>query len=181
MNNISREYAEALFLLSCEARAMDEYLNDIRLVKQAFSEEPEYTALLRSPNLPITEKLSLIEAAFGGRVNEHTCSFLKLLCENGRMELLGECILAYEELYNQIGGICAVRVTSAVELTFSEKEGLIKGLEKRLGRRVELSYTVDPSILGGIIVETSDTVIDGSIRRKLQEVKEVISSEPKAP
>lgn len=179
MNNISSEYAEALFMISCEECAEEEYLNDIRLVGQTVALEPEFIMLLRSPNLSLEEKLSSIEAAFGGRVNENVNSFLKLLCQNNRIELLGECISAYEALYNQIKGVVVARVTSAVQLTESEKERLAKGLEKKLGRRVELSCHVDSQILGGIVVETEDAVIDGSVRRKIQEVKEVIEGEPK--
>lgn len=181
MNNISTEYAEALFLISCEENEAEEYLNDVRLVGKLFKEEPEFIMLLRSPNLSQEEKLSVLESAFGGRVKEHVCSFLKLLCQNGRMELLHECIEAYEALYNQIKGVAPVCVTSAVALSEDELQRLTAGLEKKLGRRVELECVVDPSILGGIIVETNDTVIDGSIRRKIQEVKEVINSEPKTP
>lgn len=181
MNNISSEYAEALFLISCEENAEEEYLNDIRLVGQVIDAEPEYIMLLRSPNLTLEEKLTSIDEAFGESVNENVLSFLKLLCENNRMENLGECIEAYEALYNQIKGVVIARVTSAVELTDLEKERLTAGLEKKLGRKVELACAVDPAILGGIIVETGDTVIDGSVKRKIQEVKEVINSEPKAP
>ena len=98
MNNISTEYAEALFLISCEENEAEEYLNDVRLVGKLFKEEPEFIMLLRSPNLSQEEKLSVLESAFGGRVKEHVCSFLKLLCQNGRMELLYESIEAYEAL-----------------------------------------------------------------------------------
>lgn len=179
MNNISSEYAEALFLISCEEHSEEEYLNDVRLVGQIVAGEPEFIMLLRSPNLTLEEKLSFIEQAFGGRINENVNSFLKLLCQNNRMELLSECISAYEALYNQIKGVVVARVTSAVQLTGSEKERLTAGLQKKLGRRVELTCRVDPTILGGIIVETEDAVMDGSVRRKIQEVKEVIEGEPK--
>ena len=77
-NNISHEYAEALFLLSCEEKSEEKYLSDLRLVKKIFEKEPEYLELLHSPSIGKEEKLNLIESAFGGSVNEHVVSFLKI-------------------------------------------------------------------------------------------------------
>ena len=99
-NNISLEYAEALFLISCEKNKQDELLKDLGIVKDTVSEE--YIMLLRSPDIAREEKLSLIDSAFENRVNEHIVSFLKLLCDNGRIELLPLCIENYEKLYNSV-------------------------------------------------------------------------------
>ena len=176
-NNISLEYAEALFLLSCEENKKEEYLRDLGIVKEALTEE--YIMLLRSPEISKEEKLGLIDAAFEGRVLEHIVSFLKLACENGRAELLPMCIENYEKLYNRVNKVIVARVTSAVELTEEEKAKIIAALEKKSGHRVELLCTVDQSVIGGVIISTEDVVIDGSLRRKIHDVKEVIKVEPK--
>ena len=168
-----------MFLLSCENQKCEEYLEDIRVLKQAVADSSEYIELLRSPNVEVKEKLRLIDLALEGKVNEDVLSFLKLLCEKGRVELLSECIENYEKLYNQINSVIKANVISAVELTDDEKEKIIKGLERRTNKRVELVCGVDKSILGGIIINMEDAIIDGSLRRRIQEVKEVISSEPK--
>lgn len=179
-NNISLEYAEALFLLACECSQSQEYLSDLGIVKSLIQAEPEYLSLLRSPNISREEKEALIDGALGGRVKEHIVSFLKLLCEKNRADLLPLCIENYEKLHNQINKVVVARVTSAVELTLDERERLIKSLERKTGHKVELICQVDKSILGGIIVKTEDTVLDGSLKRKIHDVKEVIKSEPKA-
>ena len=85
-NNISHEYAEALFLLSCEEKSEEKYLFDLRAVKEILDSEPDYIELLRSPAISKDEKLTLIENAFSGRINEHIVSFLKLMCENNRID-----------------------------------------------------------------------------------------------
>ena len=178
-NNISHEYAEALFLLSCEEKSEEKYLSDLRLVKKIFEKEPEYLELLHSPSIGKEEKLNLIESAFGGSVNEHVVSFLKLLCENNRIEQLFPCFEVYEKLYNQVKRVIVATVTSAIELTEDEKSRIKSRLEKKLGHGVELICKVNEKILGGIIIETDDTVIDGSLKRKMRDVKEVISDESK--
>lgn len=178
-NNISHEYAEALFLLSCEEKSEEKYLFDLRLVKDILDNEPEYVELLHSPSIPRDEKLIIIENAFGGRINEHIVSFLKLLCENNRIEYISACFEDYEKLYNQVKRVIVANVTSAVALTEDEKAKIIKKLEKKFGYRVELICKIDEKILGGIIIKTDDTIMDGSLKRKMRDVKEVIISEPK--
>ena len=123
-NKISLEYAEALFLLSCEQGKSEEYLKDLRLVGEALQSDGELLLLLRSPNLSHEEKDGVIDAIFGARLQEDTVSFLKLLCQKGRAELLPLCIADFERLYNEINRVVVAEVTSAVPLTEAEKEKL---------------------------------------------------------
>ena len=178
-NNISHEYAEALFLLSCEEKSEEKYLNDLKMVKAIFNSEPDYIELLHSPAISKDEKLALIENAFAGRINDHVVSFLKIMCENNRIEEIYSCFDVYEKLYNDVKRVIVASVTSAVELNESEKAKIIANLEKKFGYKVELICHVDESIIGGIIIKTEDTIIDGSLKRKMRDVKEVISDESK--
>ena len=178
-NNISHEYAEALFLLSCEEKSEEKYLFDLRLVKKMLDQSPEYLELLHSPSIAKEEKLNLIDAAFSGKINEHVVSFLKLLCDNNRIEYIYSCFENYEKLYNQVKRVIVANVTSAVKLTDGEKAKITEKLEKKFGCRVELLCETDEKILGGIIIKTDDTILDGSLKRKMRDVKEVISSESK--
>ncbi len=179
-NKISLEYAEALFLLACEQEKGEEYLSDLRLIRDLIKGEAELLLLLRSPNLSAEEKEGVIDTAFGGALQEDTVSFLKLLCQKGRVELLPLCIEDFERLYNEVNRVIVAEVTSAVPLTDMEKEKLTHSLERKTGHRVELLCRVDKEILGGIIVRTEDAVLDGSLKHKIHRVKEVIKSESKA-
>ena len=178
-NNISHEYAEALFLLSCEEKSEEKYLFDLRAVKEILDSEPDYIELLRSPAISKDEKLTLIENSFSGRINEHIVSFLKLMCENNRIDELYPCFDVYEKLYNEVKRVIVANVTSAVTLNEDEKAKIIARLEKKFGYKVELVCQVDEKIIGGIIIKTEDTIIDGSLKRKMRDVKEVISDESK--
>ena len=178
-NKISLEYAEALFLLACEQEKAQEYLSNLRLVGSIISEDEEFLLLLRSPNLSYEEKEAIIDTAFGNSLLEDTVSFLKLLCQKGRIELLPLCIADFEKLYNEVNRVVVAHVTSAVPLTDEQRVKLISSLEKKTGHQVELVCSVDKDILGGIIVKTEDCVLDGSLKHKIHKVKEVISSESK--
>ena len=178
-NNVSLEYAEALFILSCEEGIEQECLAQLGVIKEILANEGYLVLLLSSPNIDKEEKLGVVDAVFGGIACEHIVSLLKLLCEKGRAELIPLVLENYEALYNQVKRVVCAKVTSAVELCEGEKASIIAKLEKKLGQRVALECVVDPQILGGAIIETENTVIDGSLRRKIQEVKEVIKGEPK--
>ena len=93
-----------------------------------------------------------------------------------RAELFFACLEDFERLYNESKKIMLVKVTSATELTEDEKSRLAAALKKKYALEVELQCVIDKSILGGIIVETGDSVLDGSLTRKLRDVKEVIKA-----
>ncbi len=175
-NNISNEYAEALFELALEEKATDAYYKELKSISAIFEGDMEYIEFLSSPSIPTEEKLGAISVAFEGKVNDNVVSFLKLLCERGRAELFFACLDDFERLYNESKRVMLVTVTSATELSDSEKEKLIVALEKKHSLKVELKCIIDKSILGGIIVETESSVLDGSLKRKLRDVKDVIKA-----
>lgn len=175
MAQISREYAEALFALAAEFNAADEYAAALDTVLAAFGENPEYMDFLASPSIPKAERIGALEAVFSDAVPEHIVSFLSLLCERGRIREFGGCVNEYKLLLDASKHISSARVISAVELTDSEKEKLQAKLEKMSGQTVILECSVDESLLGGIIIEMDGKVMDGSVRSRLKEVKEVIS------
>ena len=162
-------------MLAAEERREREYLEDLRSVAQQFDEWPGYIAVLSSPAIPRKERLEMIDQAFGRAVDVNVVSFVKLLCEKGYLHLFTECYDEFRKLYLDFTGTVRARVTSAVELTESEKIRVQEKLHTLTGQSAMIRYTVDPAILGGIIIETDDRIIDGSVRRRLKEIKEVMN------
>ncbi len=174
MTEIGNEYGTALFALACECREEDSILDALREAESCFAQNEDYFELLCARGIPLEERLSLCERAFSA-LPEHASSFILLLCEKGHLRSFSECVEAYRTLYNERRRVCNAKITSAVALTQSEKTALIAKLEGLSGRSVCPEYTVDSAILGGVIVEMDGRVIDGSLRSRLNEVKEVIS------
>jgi F-type H+-transporting ATPase subunit delta len=174
-NKISIEYAEAIFAIAMEENKTAEYYEELRLVDGLIKESPEYLELLMSPSIEAEEKLSLIDSAFLGKLMDNTINLIKLLCERNRIELFHECFMDYERLYNASRQTAFVTVISAVELTDTERERIKASLEAKYKLSVELRCEIDKSIMGGIIIKTDDAIMDGSLFRKLQDVKEVIN------
>ena len=175
MTEIIKEYSTALFMLALESGEQKEYAGILGEIKDIFLNNPNYLALLSSPSIPITERLSVIDEAFKERVPEHILSYMKLLCEKGKIGEFNESVEEYNILLNASERVFLAKVTSAQELTNEEKSKLIQKLEDLQKGKVEAEYSVDSTLLGGMIVEIDGKVMDGSLRRRLQTVKEVIN------
>ena len=171
---ISKEYGEAIFALAMENNALDEYGEALDTISAAFNDAPDYVSLLASPSVPKSERINAIQAAFAS-LPEHIVSFTSLLCERGRIREFNECVKEYKALCDASRQLSTAIVTSSVELTENEKQKLTDKLEKRAGKSVLAEYRIDKSLIGGLIIEMDGTVLDGSIKSRLKEVKEVIS------
>ena len=176
MTEIAKEYGSALFMLACEENEKQNYAKALGTCKHAFLEHPEYIELLSSPSIPLKERLSVIENAFSGVIPEHVLSYLQLLCEKGRMPYFMESVEEYQQLLDASERIVNAKVSSAVELTEEEKKKLISKLELMEKGKVRAEYFVDATLLGGLIVEVDGKVMDGSLRHRLHEVKEVMNT-----
>ena len=175
MTDISREYGAAIFALACENGAKKEYSDALNFVKSVFDAEPEYSEMLASPAIPLGERLAAIAAAFRD-VPAEVLSYLQLMCEKGRIAYFAESVEVFGELYAASERIYNAKIYSAAELTDEQKEKLIKKLEKVYGGTVAGEYLVDAALMGGVVVEVDGNIMDGSLRTRLQDVKEVINS-----
>lgn len=176
MTEIGKEYGTALFMLACEEKNQKSYAEALEKIKEVFLKNPQYADLLSSPSIPLKERLSIIDAAFSDTVPEYVLSYLKLLCEKGRILCFNESVDEYKALLDASEHVTNAKITSAVELTEEEKQKLINKLELIEKSKVHAEYFVDTALLGGLIVEIDGRIMDGSLRHRLHEVKEVMNT-----
>ena len=174
MNDAAKEYGTALFTLACEEKQIESYAKGLEVVLKAFKDEPEYLSFLSSPNIPVQERLASVEAVFAQDIPEYVISFLQLLCEKGSLKYFFDAQATFCSLFDASRQMLHVTVKSAVPLTNKEKERLKEKLEMIHKQTVEIEYIEDAALIGGMIVEADDKVLDGSLRYRLQQVKEVI-------
>ena len=174
MSEIVSEYAKALFLLAGEKDCIEEYKSSLEKVDEIFKENPSYIDFLYTFAIPLEERQNALEKAFSDYIHRDVLSFLKLLCEKRHITEYFECANSYYELYNEIDKLLKVKVTSAVELSESQKELLKQKLENKYERTVVIDYVVDKSIIGGVMLETDGKIIDSSIKKHLKDIKDVI-------
>lgn len=175
MTGTSKEYAEALFMLAEESGSEEDWGQALELIRKMFQENPEYMDFLGSPAIPRRERTQAIREAFQGAIPEAVEAFLCLLCEKGHIRSFEECREAYQVLYQEQHAVSVAQVTSVVALTDQEQEQLKSKLEKMCGHRVELECSLDKHLLGGIVVRIDGKIIDGSLKHRLHQIKEVVT------
>jgi len=132
----------------------------------------ELVLLLKSPVVSPGKKRAVLEAIFGTRVSDATKVFLRLLVAKRREDHLSEIIGQFRALRDLREGTVAVDVVSAVALTAAQQRELTRELASYTQKQVRLGFRLDPAIRGGMIVRLGDTVLDGSLRRQLERLRD---------
>lgn len=176
MIQTEREYAEALFTLAIEENSTEEYLGCLGTIKNIFEENPDYIEFLNSPAIALSERLTSIDEAFDGRMPQYVVSFIKVLCENGKMRTILTCIDEFEKLARAFSNRAIATVYSAIELNDGQKAALCKKFETLTNKKIDPIYIIDESLIGGIKIEVDGKTFDGSIKHRLGEIKDVMNS-----
>ncbi|MBQ5890602.1 MAG: ATP synthase F1 subunit delta [Clostridia bacterium] len=176
MIQTEREYAEALFTLAVEENAVEEFLDSLVTLKQLFDENPDYIEFLNSPAIPLGERTASIDEAFDGKMPQYVVSFIKVLCENGKMRTILLCIDEFETLARAFSNRAIATVYSAVELSGEQKDAVCKKLEAITNKRIDPIYIIDESLIGGMKIEVDGKTFDGSIKHRLGDIKDVMNS-----
>lgn len=166
---VSKTYGEALFDLALEDGTLTTIIKEVNVVKEAMKKNPDLLKLLSHPKIKKEEKISVIENIFKGRVSDSLVGFLVIVVQKDRYDDLDgifEYFVAKVREYKNIG---VASITSAVELAEEQK----KQIEQRLLQttkysQFELTYHVDKSLIGGLVIRIGDRVVDSSVKTKLQ-------------
>ena len=172
---IANRYAEALFQLSEEENITKEIYNELHDVVEVIKNNKELDNVLKSPLVAKNEKTQLIEALFNNKINNNLKNFLKILVEKGRISSLKSIELTFKELLNDKHNIIEGTVISAIALTEKQVKELEEKLSKKYNKNVTLENKVDESILGGVLVRLGNTQIDGSVKTRLDNIKDQLS------
>ena len=168
-------FGQSLYDLAAEEGIAGELLEEMTGVKAIFRENPDYIRLLSEPSIPRKERLKLVDDAFAGEVHPYLMNFLKILLENGALRLFSSCVSVFRSNYNRDNGIAEATVTSAVELSDSQKKDLLARLESVSGKKVLLRCRVDEGVLGGLRVELDGRLYDGTVSGRLADIRKKIS------
>ncbi|MFZ5652522.1 MAG: F0F1 ATP synthase subunit delta [Bacillota bacterium] len=169
---VGGRYAEALYQIAVRDNAVDTIEKELSSVEALIRESRDLQKVLYHPRITTDEKKSLLSELLSGKVSGVTMEFLKLLVDRQREQFLSDIVSYFVSLANKARNITEAVVTSAVEMTSDEKQSLAEILNKITGQKVETSYSVDPSLIGGVVVRIGDRVIDGSIRTRLATLRE---------
>lgn len=174
MTQFAREYGEGLYALAREEQIERVLLEQLLALYACFKEQPAFMQLLSNASLPKQERLEVLDKSLRGNIHSYILNFLKLLCEKTALHELKGCIDVYRELYNKDMGVLDACVVSGKPLSEERKAKLTLSLEKKTGKRIQLTNRIDPSLLDGILLEMEGQQYDGSLKQRLAGLRQAI-------
>jgi F-type H+-transporting ATPase subunit delta len=164
---ISRNYAETLLILARKDGQQEQWGSLIDSIGIAMREDRTLKTFLESPKIAASQKIEILAKALGKRVPPLFLRFLETVVSKRRQMLIPVIASEYRALIDESEDRVHANVTVAREPAETEKDALARQLSRLLGKRVVPHITLNPAILGGLIVKIGDTVMDGSVRRRL--------------
>jgi len=171
----ARRYAEAAFDVALRDNTVDTWRGELDAAAAIVAEERIGRALA-NPSIPLETRLETAEQTFGKLVGRQALNLIGLMLRRGRIEQLPRLAEEFRRLDDERKGITHATATSASSLTRDEVEALTRRLEDYTGGRIELDFQVDPSLLGGLVVRVGDRLMDGSVRSRLERLRNQLVS-----
>jgi F-type H+-transporting ATPase subunit delta len=167
-------YAEALFGVARAEGTLGEVEDELFRFSQTLRGNDELRNTLTDAGIPAARRQQIVEDLLGGKASPTTVALVSMVVGTGRARQLPKIIERLVEMSAAEANKEVAEVRSAVPLTDDQRERLAKALEDATGKQVEVKVVVDPSVLGGIVAQVGDTVIDGSVRRRLDQLKNAL-------
>lgn len=169
---ISKTYGDALFELALEKKCEDSLLSEAEEVLKALSENPDFSKLMTHPKILKEEKLKILEAVFKGRVSDELTGFMTIIIKKDRFAEMEEILNYFISRVKEHKGIGVAYVTTPFTLNEIKKAAVMERLLATTSyKKMEIHYSVEEGIIGGMVIRIGDRVVDSSIRTKLEELK----------
>jgi F-type H+-transporting ATPase subunit delta len=172
---IARNYAEALLALARKADDLEGWGRMLDDIAGVLERDRTFHNFMASPRASAAQKNEVLSKALGDRVPQLFLKFLQALVRNRRQMLLPEVAVEYHALVDEATGRVHARVTVACETDEAERKLIADRLSKAIGKTVVPHVNVDPRILGGVVVRVGDTVMDGSLKKRLATLRRRIA------
>lgn len=172
MDSVADRYAESLFELALEDNAVEDYLNDMRLVDTVLESDPSFIPFFAHVLISDETKNKLLDDSFGTSVHKYVLNFLKILVKKRRIRYIKEIVRSFIKLSNKHLGIEEGVVYSAFDLSDEQLAAIEEAVSKKENKKIILRVIKDPSLIGGVRVQINTRVYDGSVKNKVSRLKE---------
>lgn len=172
---IAKTYSEALFEVALEDNTIDKFLEELQFIADTLKMYPEFFTLLKSPQIHVSEKKEMVSEVFKDALSPEISNFIKIILDKNRSYYILQIKDAFEDLVNNHKGIIEAVAITAIPLNDEDKLKLKEKLEKITGKNIKIQNKIDTSLLGGVLVRIGDKVIDGTVKGRLDELKDSLS------
>ncbi|MDT8990673.1 F0F1 ATP synthase subunit delta [Curvibacter sp. APW13] len=170
---IARPYAEALFKASAaDLSAVSDWLDELA----AIAANPQLQQFAANPNVSATQVFDLVTGVAKSALGDAAKNFLRTVIENGRVAVLPEIAAQFRALKNAQGGSSDAVVFSAFPIDAAALSDVQATLEKKFGRKLNVSVELQPELIGGVRVVVGDEVLDTSVKARLEQMKVVLTA-----
>jgi F-type H+-transporting ATPase subunit delta len=171
----ARRYAEAAFQIASRDDALDAWAEGLDLAARLVADE-RVAGIVDNPARPFRERLEVLDRLLKGRAPEGVLRLAGLLAERTRADRLPAVAAEYRQLLDRARGVVEARVTSATPLTPRETEAVTAWVARTTGAKVSLSAVIDETLIGGLTVRVGDTLLDASVRGRLERLRTQLAS-----
>src|SRR3954466_3521986 len=171
-STIGRNYAEALLTLAKKSGDVEQWGGLLNAIAAAMRDDKTLRSFLESPKLAASQKIEILEKALEKKVPQLFLRYIEIVVQKRRQMLIPTIATEYQTLIDESENRLHANVTVAREPSEPEKDALVRQLSRLLGKRVVPHISENPAILGGLIVRVGDTVMDGSVRKRLAVLKQ---------
>lgn len=172
---VNTTYGSALFEVAMETNTLDSTLEEVTFVRQSFLENEELMKLLLHPNIEKESKISVVENIYKGKISDEITGLLTMLITKGHQKDIISVLDYVIGAIKEEKGIGIAHISSAVELTGDQKAKIEKKLlETTDYKKIEGNYDVDKSLIGGLVIRISDTVVDSSLKTQINNLSKTL-------
>ena len=174
MTQVGSVYGEALYGLAKDESVCEQLTQELAVLQESFTKEPDFLRLLSSPALTKAERCAVLDKSFRDKIHPYLLNFLKILTEKGYLRHFNNCCKAFTDCYDEDQGILRVSAVTAVALTDAQQEKLTGKLSRLTGKQVLLQNRIDPAVLGGVRLDYDGQRLDDTLSHRLDSIRDLL-------
>ncbi len=175
-DSLVRGYAEALFRVVQAEGELDRVEDELFRFGKVLESNHELKQALSDQSIDKVQRAKILDELLSDKVSPHTLGLLSFVVEQGRGRQLPQILSGLSDIAAEARKHVVAEVRSAVPLKDKQRDQLARALSKATGKNVEVKVLIDPSVIGGVVAKIGETIIDGTIRRRLEQLKEQVRS-----
>jgi F-type H+-transporting ATPase subunit delta len=175
ISSVSKNYSKALLDVAQTDNLVQNFKTELLEVEKVFESSTDLQIVMKNSSISIGEKIEILESVFGGKINQKILNFIKILVEKHRFDEFSAIVTSYCEMTEKLSNKKTVEVISPIKLNFENKSNVLFKLEHKFNCEINPIWTVDNSLIAGLAFKFDDTVIDTSIKAKLENLSKKIN------